>query len=192
MNAEANPFVAHGYGDSKPWLDLVNSARWDGFGIFTDMLDNPQWVKTFLHFWKFRNPSQEPFPRAEFRALRALIRTMVETASGGGNKLPLEQLASVNDWMKVPITPKLEEAPGGLRMSVRMAQSGWKETLGNITFSFAQSLIDHGQTRLRICQNNDCRWIFIDSSKGNVRRWCNTATCGNRERVRKARASKKR
>ena len=56
MKPESNPFAAHGYGESRPWLDLVNSEHWDGFGNFTEMLDHPDWVDAFLHFWKFRNP----------------------------------------------------------------------------------------------------------------------------------------
>jgi predicted RNA-binding Zn ribbon-like protein len=190
MSTNLNLFVAHGYGDSEPWLDLVNSEHWDGFGKFTDMLDHSEWVKSFMHFWEFHIPLQEPFPQAEFRNLRALIRTLVEKAASG-KKLPLEQLAPLNDLMKVPVTPRLEEDQNGLRISLRMVQSGWSTTLGNIAYSFAQSLIDQGQRRLRICQNHDCRWIFIDKSKGNVRRWCNSATCGNRERVRKARVAEK-
>jgi predicted RNA-binding Zn ribbon-like protein len=190
MNANSSPFVIHGYGDAAPWLDLVNSEHWDGFGNFTEMLDKPEWLSSFVEFWGFRVPPVEPFPQEELRTLRALIRELVEKAANG-KKLSLEQLAPLNDWMSVPLTPKLEEDQSGIRIRLEIVQSGWHATLGNITYSFAQSLIEHGQSRLRICQNNDCRWIFIDKTKGNVRRWCNTATCGNRERVRKARAAEK-
>ena len=191
MKANSNPFHAHGYGDSEPWLDLVNSEHWDGFGNFTDMLDNSDWVESFLHFWEFPLPLQGPFPKVEFQNLRALIRTVVKKAAGS-KKLRLEQLVLLNDWMKVHLTPRLEEAQNGLRLSLQVVQSGWYTTLGSIAFSFARSLVDQGRRRLRVCQNDDCRWIFIDRSKGNVRRWCNNATCGNRERVRKARAMEKR
>lgn len=191
MKPESNPFADHGYGESRPWLDLVNSEHWDGFGNFTDMLDHPDWVDAFLHFWEFRIPLREPFPQAEFRSLRAWIRTRIEKAASG-QQLHMEQFARLNDWMKVSFHPQLLEDQNGLHIRLRAIQSGWSTTLGEISYSFADSLIDHGQRRLRICQNPGCRWIFIDRSKGNVRRWCNTATCGNRERVRKARASRKR
>ena len=191
MNANSNPFVAHGYGEGASWQDLVNSEHWDGFGHFTDMLDKPEWVNSFLDFWGFRVPSQDPFPLEEFRALRSLLRKLVEKAANG-KKVRLEQLAPLNDWMKVRLTPRLEEDQNGLRINLETVQSGWTTALGNIAYSFAQSLVACGQSRLRICQNNDCRWIFIDKTKGNIRRWCNTATCGNRERVRKSRAGGRR
>jgi predicted RNA-binding Zn ribbon-like protein len=45
--------------------------------------------------------------------------------------------------------------------------------------------------RLKICPNRGCRWVFYDRTKGKTRVWCNDRTCGNRERVRRARAAHK-
>jgi predicted RNA-binding Zn ribbon-like protein len=39
--------------------------------------------------------------------------------------------------------------------------------------------------RLRICDGNDCSWLFLDSSKGGRRRWCDMATCGNVSKARR-------
>jgi predicted RNA-binding Zn ribbon-like protein len=33
--------------------------------------------------------------------------------------------------------------------------------------------------RTRICAGRRCGWLFIDTSKGGRRRWCDMATCGN-------------
>jgi predicted RNA-binding Zn ribbon-like protein len=191
MNSKTDPFGAHGYGDSQPWLDLVNSEHWDGFGNFTDMLDDPAWVTSYMRYWKFRIALHEPLPQELFRDLRSLLRQLVERVSTG-KKLHLEQLAPLNQWMTVAVNTELEEDQNGLRISLRAVQFDWSTILTYIAYSFAQSVIDQGQGRLKICNNKDCRWIFIDNTKGNVRRWCNTATCGNRERVRKARAAQKR
>lgn len=48
--------------------------------------------------------------------------------------------------------------------------------------------------RLRICQGNNCSWIFIDSSKAGRRRWCDMAVCGNAAKSRRfyARARRRR
>ena len=35
------------------------------------------------------------------------------------------------------------------------------------------------EARTRICAGSKCGWLFIDSSKGGRRRWCDMATCGN-------------
>lgn len=41
--------------------------------------------------------------------------------------------------------------------------------------------------RLKLCENDQCRWLFIDRSKNRSRQWCESATCGNRQRVRRFR-----
>jgi CGNR zinc finger len=43
--------------------------------------------------------------------------------------------------------------------------------------------------RLLICGNPHCRLVFIDESKSGTRRWCDDAGCGNRDRVRRHRAT---
>jgi predicted RNA-binding Zn ribbon-like protein len=40
-------------------------------------------------------------------------------------------------------------------------------------------------SRTRICAGSACGWIFIDSSKGGRRRWCDMATCGNAAKSRR-------
>ena len=41
--------------------------------------------------------------------------------------------------------------------------------------------------RLSRCSNPACRLLFEDGSRNHGRRWCDTAGCGNRDRVRRAR-----
>jgi predicted RNA-binding Zn ribbon-like protein len=35
------------------------------------------------------------------------------------------------------------------------------------------------EERTRICAGAKCGWLFVDTSKGGQRRWCDMATCGN-------------
>ena len=35
------------------------------------------------------------------------------------------------------------------------------------------------------CADPACGWAFVDTSRGHRRRWCSSADCGNRERVRR-------
>jgi len=39
-------------------------------------------------------------------------------------------------------------------------------------------------SRLGQCQDAECGWVFLDSSPRQNRRWCVSADCGNRNRVR--------
>lgn len=189
MNTRSDPFAARGFGDCAAWLDLVNSELWDGYGNFSEMLDEQAWIKSFLRFWSFREPI-EAAPQQQLRLLRAQLRRLVELAASG-KRIRIEHLAELNEWLKIPSIPQLEEDQNGLHLELRPVQSGWHVIMANIASSFAASLMRYEHNRLKICGNTECRWVFVDKTKGNVRRWCNAATCGNRDRVRKARASQK-
>lgn len=39
--------------------------------------------------------------------------------------------------------------------------------------------------RVRECAGDHCGWLFLDRSKNQNRRWCETEICGNRARVRR-------
>ncbi len=45
--------------------------------------------------------------------------------------------------------------------------------------------------RIRICDNERCRWVFYDTSRTGRRRWCDMATCGNRAKAARHRARTK-
>jgi predicted RNA-binding Zn ribbon-like protein len=46
--------------------------------------------------------------------------------------------------------------------------------------------------RFKMCESEECRWIFFDRSKPASRRWCSPALCGNREKTRAYRRRKRR
>ncbi|MFF0448279.1 CGNR zinc finger domain-containing protein [Streptomyces sp. NPDC004609] len=39
------------------------------------------------------------------------------------------------------------------------------------------------RARLRECEGESCRRVYLDTSRGRRRRWCSSEVCGNRERV---------
>jgi predicted RNA-binding Zn ribbon-like protein len=56
----------------------------------------------------------------------------------------------------------------------------------------AEPLVDEiragNADRVRICDNETCRWIFYDESRAGRRRWCDMASCGNRAKAARHRA----
>ncbi len=38
---------------------------------------------------------------------------------------------------------------------------------------------------VRACAAEDCRWLFLDTSKNHSRRWCDMETCGNQAKARR-------
>lgn len=45
--------------------------------------------------------------------------------------------------------------------------------------------------RVRVCAGERCGWMFVDASRNASRKWCDSGDCGNRERVRRHLARKK-
>lgn len=39
--------------------------------------------------------------------------------------------------------------------------------------------------RVKECGNDNCNWLFLDTSKNKSRRWCDMKECGNREKARR-------
>lgn len=186
MSSTSDSFAARGFGASAPWLDLVNSELWDGFGHFTECLDDARWVRSFLRYWKLRIPAGDASALKALRELRTLLRELV--AKSAEARLGAEDLSQLNVWLKIPVFPRVVESQSGFALELDAAQIGWEAEIASIARSFAESLIRERQGHLKICANEDCRWIFVDRTKGNVRRWCSDSTCGNRDRVRRARA----
>jgi predicted RNA-binding Zn ribbon-like protein len=84
---------------------------------------------------------------------------------------------------------QLFQRQNGLQLEFVPAKSGWELILAEIAHSFADTIRSGENARIKICRNSGCRWIFYDRTKGKTRCWCSDKSCGNRERVRRARAS---
>jgi predicted RNA-binding Zn ribbon-like protein len=59
------------------------------------------------------------------------------------------------------------------------------ELLAPVLWSAADLVLAPATAPLRCCANPQCRWLFLDTSKGATRRWCAMSACGNRAKVRR-------
>ena len=60
-----------------------------------------------------------------------------------------------------------------------------------LSLSAADLLTTEAVGRVRACENLECRWLFLDSSKNHTRRWCDMKVCGNRMKARRFKAQQK-
>jgi predicted RNA-binding Zn ribbon-like protein len=63
--------------------------------------------------------------------------------------------------------------------------------LGPITLSALTLLMEKDLSRTKRCAGLECGWLFFDTTKNSRRRWCEMRVCGNRAKVRAARARRK-
>lgn len=80
-----------------------------------------------------------------------------------------------------PLTVQIGAGEGiVLRPSSHRPASGLGHVLATL-----QGLAGGGRLdRVKMCDSDECGWIFYDRSKPGNRRWCSSALCGNREKTR--------
>ena len=121
---------------------------------------------------------------AEARGLREAIYRLV-TGRIRGTRLSARDVAAVNAAAQRPCrTPRLTPQ-GELR---------WDdgEPLTAALSAVARDAIEltggPQADRVRECAAPDCAFLFVDTSRSGLRRWCAASRCGNREHVRKHRS----
>ena len=191
MKTPQNVFYAHGFGKAAPWVDLANSEEWDGFGKRTDHLGDPEWLAAFQKHWMLAPLSHGKSSRLRLLKLRDVLRRAAQKLAAG-HGLGAGEISKLNHVLNVPMRQRLVQRQNGWRAEVVPVKRDGNWALAEIAASLTQTLAGQDAQRVRICANVDCRWIFHDPTKGGTKRWCNDRTCGNRARVRRARAAQKR
>lgn len=121
---------------------------------------------------------------ADARRLREAIYRLV-SARIHGARLPARDVAAVNAAASHPArTPHL-----GPRGELRWADGEPLAAALSAVTRDAIELIGGPQAgRIRECAAPDCAFLFVDTSRSGIRRWCAANRCGNREHVRKHRS----
>ncbi len=57
--------------------------------------------------------------------------------------------------------------------------------LGPLAESAASVLTSSDVARVRQCGDDECAWMFVDTSRNHSRRWCDMEDCGNRAKARR-------
>lgn len=60
-----------------------------------------------------------------------------------------------------------------------------------LAISASDLMMSEAVNRVRACDNPECRWLFLDTSKNHTRRWCDMKLCGNRMKARRFKAQRK-
>jgi len=119
------------------------------------------------------------------RTVREAIAEACEAVAGG--REPREEALAALDAARVASAGAgtLMPVGRGVRTEWSVERSGLRLVV-DVVSARAVDLLSHGRVeRLRVCAGDDCGWIFIDSSRGGQRRWCDMATCGNVAKARR-------
>jgi predicted RNA-binding Zn ribbon-like protein len=114
--------------------------------------------------------------------VRAAIRELVESTVDA--RPPAERsLAEVNRALRFHYVTYLVPAPDGVSLDHKHEGDPVDGALGRLAEAIARELTQGRPERLRVCENPECRWIFVDTSHSGRRKWCDMRTCGNRVKV---------
>jgi predicted RNA-binding Zn ribbon-like protein len=100
-------------------------------------------------------------------------------------------LDTVNRALHARQVIELLPAPDGVAVDHRHVGDPIDDALARLSDPLVRELTDGHPERIRICDNDRCRWVFYDTSRTGRRRWCDMTTCGNRAKAARHRARAK-
>lgn len=119
-------------------------------------------------------------------ALRELLDATVERRPADG-----VALREVNRALRAPYVYELVPAHDGVSLDHRHEGDPIAGALARLSEAIARELTQGSAGRLRVCANDECRWVFADTSPAGRRKWCDMNTCGNRAKAARHRARQK-
>jgi predicted RNA-binding Zn ribbon-like protein len=119
-------------------------------------------------------------------ALREVTDAVVER-----RKPAAGALTEVNRALRAREVIQLEPSDDGVHVGHRHVGDPIDDGLARLAEPIVGEISGGRPERLRICDNDTCRWVFYDDSPTGRRRWCDMATCGNRAKAARHRARQK-
>jgi predicted RNA-binding Zn ribbon-like protein len=122
---------------------------------------------------------------ARLKDFRELLHTAY-TALIRGERVPgpaLKQLVTI--WSEARGRLDLEYRDRRVELRTDIDRSGLDLVRDCLADSALALLLRLPDNRVRICHGDRCGWLFVDSSKGAQRVWCDMATCGNAAKSRR-------
>ena len=173
------------------WTDFLNSIwrDWRGTGKPTrDRLGDPGWQASFLNRWHLE--TELPAVGEDLKRLielRTFLGQLTEKISTGGPILE-EDAAVLNGFLRQsPVIRRVVKKDEGWDWEFQSTRRNWDQVIEAIVTSFVNTMIDGDASRIRMCDNRDCLWVFYDSTKNRSKRYCDEKACGNLMKVRKFR-----
>jgi predicted RNA-binding Zn ribbon-like protein len=201
-SAPLMPMVVGHLARLQTGLDFVNTL--DLWPVPHDHLDSPQAALDWLveHDLLHRearlhlltqydaSPATGVETLGRLQRVRQAIRGVLEAAAV--RRAPeAGDLAEINRALRAHYIYELVPAPDGVSLDHRHQGDPVEGAIARLSEAIARELIQGDTTRLRICLNPQCRWVFKDTSRTGRRKWCSMRSCGNRAKVARHRARMK-
>ena len=105
---------------------------------------------------------------------------LLATAIIAGKSPSADALDLLNEhWQAAAAAHGLHHEHHDLRLGLRADAIDLDLIASLIAWRFVGHVLPEPRDRLRLCEGNNCAWLFLDRSKAGRRRWCDMAVCGN-------------
>jgi predicted RNA-binding Zn ribbon-like protein len=135
-------------------------------------------------------PSAAAQELGRIHAVRSALREVADSIAEQRAPRP-DALETVNQALHARQVIELIPARDGVSVDHRHVGSPIDDALARLADPLVRELTGGHPERIRICDNDTCRWVFYDTSRTGRRRWCDMATCGNRAKAARHRARKR-
>lgn len=201
--ATSGKAVAFDLCGGHPVLDFVNSldnrfggrSRVEGLENYSDLLRFTRETR-LLDSAQVAQVERTVTPEAAARALRAgraLREALAETLyaavddrqpAAAGLEM-LEHYFHIADRHRELRWQPDARGRAALAWSWRLNEGKAELPLWVIVNAARDLMLSGEMKRLRACEAETCRWLFLDTSRSHTRRWCKMKVCGNRMKARR-------
>ena len=172
--------TVHSYGMADPIDDLKGAADLVGWAAQAGLLRDAE----------TRQLQRAPADEARFRralALRELVYGLFSRAAKGKKPQPEALQAFQSFYRNAMRYAEFHPVANHYRLTWPAAAHPLERVMQEIARSAADLLTSEALTRVRQCSGETCSWLFVDTSRNRMRRWCDMKACGNRAKVRRFR-----
>ena len=183
-------------------LDFVNTYEFDkgdGHEHLTDIPTAVDWLQKhqLLHremvdplIERYSEAGEDPVVLSRIKKVRGALRELLDATV---DRRPPNSgaLREVNKALRAPYMIELVPAADGVSLDHRHEGDPIAGAMARLAEAVARELTQGDSKRMRICANDECRWVFRDYSPAGRRKWCDMSTCGNRAKAARHRERQK-
>jgi predicted RNA-binding Zn ribbon-like protein len=177
-------------------LDFVNTAG-------NHLSDHPsEWLHTYrdlviwgkragaltvaeadrLLTWSDEQPEQAKGALIRAHALREMTFSLFLSAVRG--ETPKELSLKAFNRLLAFAPPRVGISPDGAKYAWQFSGEIEHDTVSwRVLWSAADLLTADQLAQVKMCEGDECGWLFLDTSRNQSRRWCSMADCGNRAKA---------
>lgn len=172
-------------------LEFVNSSWYINHKLFIDPMKDNKWLLLLAKKWNITGLKPPSTLEIEFLVEQRTVITELSHKLVKGGNLEASDISSINNYMKnIEYKKKLLLKEDTCQLVITPNSLSWDWFMAEVAASFALLYTSDYRRFLKICENPDCGWYFIDESKNHNRKWCDD-TCSTLMKVRRFRQKQK-